>query len=72
MAVNVNCLYCACIVHGIHVCLKARVDFVYIYLLISILFLNKDITVNVEHRNAESIIGWQDLEHLQSQCPSPQ
>ena len=57
MVVHVNWLYCAYIVHGLHMCLKARVESVYSYQLISILFLSKDITVNMEHRYADSFFG---------------
>ena len=56
-----------CIVHGLHMCPVARVKFEYVYQLISILFLSKEITVNLELKHSDRIFGWQDLEFLQSQ-----
>ena len=60
MAVNANWLYCACIVHGFHMRLEARVEFEYVCQLISILFLRKDFTVNLEHKCADRSFGWQN------------
>ena len=48
MAVNANREDCVFIVHGFHMYLEARVEYEYVYQLISILFLRKDITVNLK------------------------
>ena len=65
---SANWLDYVCKVHGLHMCQEARVEFVYDYQLMSILFLSKDITVNLEHKYSDRIFGWQDLGYLQSQC----
>ena len=67
MAVNSNWLDCVCIVHGFHICLEGRVEFAYVHQLIFILVLKKDITMNLEHKYADRIFGWQHLQYLQAQ-----
>lgn len=67
MTVNSNWLDCVCIVHGFHTCLEARVEFAYVHQLIFILVLKKDITMNLEHKYADRIFGWQYLQYLQAQ-----
>ena len=66
MAVNSNWLDSVCIVQDFHTCLEARVEFAYVHQLIFILVLKKDITMNLGHKYADRIFGWQHLQYLHS------
>lgn len=58
MTRNANWLDCVCIAHGLDMGQEARVEFEYVCQLISILFLSKDITMNLEHTCSDRIFGW--------------
>ena len=64
MARNANWLDCVCVIHVLHMCQEARVEFEYVCQLISILFFRQDLKSGAQC--ADGFLEWWVLETVQA------